>query len=100
DERKFRSGACFDMLAADQLDGPRLGRVPLQEPRALEVREVGVHGRGRGKPDGLADLAHRRRIAVPVDVVDEEVPDLLLSSRQHWCLQGSLGRSNMCSTTE
>ena len=62
----------------------------LQQTGALEVREVCVHGRGRCEADGLADLPHRRRVAVLVDVVDEEVPDLLLSSRQHLRLQGWL----------
>jgi hypothetical protein len=32
---------------------------------------------------------------VRLDVLDEEVPDLLLSSRQHLSLQRSRGRSNM-----
>ncbi len=41
---------------------------------------MGVHGGRRGEPDGLADLAHGRRVAVPVDVVDEKGPDLLLAS--------------------
>ena len=42
-----------------------------------------VDGRRRRKPDLLADLAHGRRIAVPVDVLDEVVPDLLLAGREH-----------------
>ena len=42
-----------------------------------------VHGRGRGEPHLLADLAHRRRVAVPVDVLDEVVPDLLLPVGEH-----------------
>ena len=70
-------------LAADQLERARLRRVAPQQARALEVREVRMHGRGRGEPDLLADLAHRRRIAVPVDVLDEEVPDLLLPLGEH-----------------
>ena len=49
-----------------------------------------MHRRGRREPHGLADLPDRRRIAVPVDVLDEEVPDFLLSSRQHFRLQGRL----------
>src|ERR671930_29561 len=39
--------------------------------------------RGRGKPARLANLPHGRRVAVLVDVVDEEVPDLLLPSGEH-----------------
>jgi hypothetical protein len=34
---------------------------------------------------------------VCIDVLDEEVPDLLLSSREHPCLQRSRDRSNVCS---
>src|SRR5918995_1493792 len=34
-------------LPAHELEGPRLRRVALEQARALEVREVGVHGRGR-----------------------------------------------------
>ena len=65
------------------------------KPRALEVREVRVHGRGGGEPDRLADLAHGRRVAVPVDVLDEELPDLLLPCRQHISLRGR-GRGRTC----
>ena len=65
------------------------------KPRALEVREVGVHGRGRGEPDLLADLAHGRWIAVPVDVLDEVVPDLLLPLCEHLAPPVT----NMCSVT-
>jgi len=46
-------------VAADQLERARLRRIPTQQPGPLEVREVGVHRRGRGEPDRLADLAHR-----------------------------------------
>src|SRR5437879_1207880 len=49
-----------------------------------------MDGRGRGESDGLADLPNRRWIAVPVDVLDQKVPDLLLSSGQHSSLQGRL----------
>ena len=45
--------------AADELDRARLRRVASEQAGALEVREVGVHGRRRGEPDGLADLATR-----------------------------------------
>ena len=69
-------------LTSGQLERPRLRRVAPQQSRALEVGEMRVNGRRRRQPDRLADLAHRRRIAVPVDVLDEEVPDLLLSACQ------------------
>ena len=71
------------LLAPDQLECARLRRVAAQQACALEVREVRVHRRGRGEPDVLADLAHGRRVAVAVDVLDEEVPDLLLPGREH-----------------
>src|SRR5205814_2263021 len=74
-------------LTTDELERPRLGGIALEQPRALQVCEVRMDRRGRRKPDGLADLPNRRRIAVPVDVLDEEVPDLLLSSGQHFRLQ-------------
>ncbi len=51
-------------LAFHELERPRLRRVAAQVSRALEVGQVGVHGRRRGKPDGLSDLAHGGRIAV------------------------------------
>src|SRR5581483_4817715 len=84
-------------LAAEQLEGARLRRVAAKETGALEVREVGVHGRRRGEADALSDLAHGRRVAVRVDVLDEVVPDLLLAGGQHGRLQGRLTGSNVCS---
>src|SRR4029453_14623260 len=45
----------------------------------------GGEGGRRGQSDRLADLAHGRGIAVPVDVVDEELPDLLLPCGQLRC---------------
>jgi len=49
----------------------------------------------------LADLADGRRIAVPVDVLDEVVPDLLLTGREHArLLFGRWARSNVCSREE
>ena len=50
--------------AVEQLDRARLGRVAAQQAELLEVGQVRVHGRRRGEADGLADVAHRRRIAV------------------------------------
>ena len=75
-------------LAADQLERARLRRVAPQQPGPLEVREVRVHGRRRGEADLLADLAHGRRVAVAVDVLDEVVPDLLLAGGEHGRLLG------------
>ena len=68
-------------LAADQLERARLRRVAAQQPGPLEVREMRVDGRRRREPDRFADLADGRRVAVAVDVVDEEAPDLLLTGR-------------------
>ena len=64
-----------------------------------------MHGRGRRQPDGLADVAHRRRIAVLGRVLLDEVEDLLLALRQVLAdvhpigLLGQLltGCTNMCS---
>ena len=64
---------------ADELDRARLGRIALQQTRALEVREVRVDGRRGGETDGVADLADGRRIAVRVHVLGEELPDLLFA---------------------
>ena len=87
-------------LAADQLEGARLRRVAAEEAGALEVREVRMHRRGRGQADLFADLAHRRRVAVAVDVLDQEVPDLLLALGEHEAsVVGSGGAvTNVCST--
>src|SRR5205814_4813840 len=87
---------------ADELERPRLRRVSAQQACALEVREVRVDGGGRGKANGLADLPHRGRIAVPVDVLDEEAPDLALPAGQlgcrlHLTLRGSGKVANTCS---
>ena len=54
-------------VAAD-LDGAGLGGVAPQVAEALERGEVVVHGGGRGEPHGLADLAHRRRVAAVAQV--------------------------------
>ena len=77
------AGSGSRALAADQLERARLGRVAAEQAGALEVRQVRVDGRGRGEADPLADLAHRRRVAVAVDVLDEVVPDLLLAGGEH-----------------
>ena len=88
-----------------QLDGARLGRVAAQQPDLLEVREVRVHGRRRGEPDRLADVAHGGRVAVLRRVLLDEVEDLLLALGEvqigHSApLSGGLSlrvQSNMCS---
>ena len=68
--------------AVEQLDRARLRRIAPQQPGLLEVREVRVHRRRRGQADRLADVAHRRRIAVLRRVPLDEVEDLLLALRQ------------------
>src|SRR4029079_7658148 len=74
--------ALDDATCAGELDGARLRGVASEQPDALEVREVGVHGGGRGEADLLADLAHGGRVAVAVHVGHEELPDLLLARGQ------------------
>ena len=86
------TAAALGAAVAEELERARLRRVAAEQSGALEVREVRVHGRRRGEPDRLADLAHGRRVAVPVDVLDEEVPDLLLPCGQHVRLLASRGR--------
>src|SRR3954463_2973400 len=41
-----------------------------------------MHRRGRRKPDRLADVPHRRRVAVRARILLDEVEDLLLALRQ------------------
>src|SRR5262249_25013917 len=73
------------LLPADELERPRLRRVSAQQPGALEIREVCVDGGGRGETDSLADLPHRGRISVTIDIGDEEAPDLALPAGQLGC---------------
>src|SRR5712691_1703250 len=73
-----------------QLERAWLGRIAAKVARAFQIREVRMDGRRRGEADLLPDLAHGRRVAVPVDVLDEKVPDLLLSAGQHASLLGRL----------
>src|SRR5215475_13682671 len=54
-----------------------------------------MHRRWRGEAHRLSDLAHRRRVAVLVDVLREEVPDLLLSAGQHRATSRSLAGTNI-----
>jgi hypothetical protein len=55
----------------------------------LEVGQMRVHGGRRGEAHGLADVAHRRRIAVLRGVALDEVEDLLLALGQIDHLEGS-----------
>src|SRR5918994_1695515 len=87
-EPVHRPGRRLPTLAADELDRAGLRRVALEQPGSLQICEVRVNSRGRCQSHCLADLPHGGRVAVLVDVVDEEVPYLLLSSRQHLRLQG------------
>ena len=48
----------------------------------LQRREVGVHGRGRRQADGLADLAHARRIALLARLGVDELEHLPLAGGQ------------------
>ena len=80
---------------ADQVERARLRRIAPEQAGPFQVREVGVHGRGRGEADRLADLAHGGGIAMPVDVADEELPDLLLPCREHRASRWKV--SNVCS---
>src|SRR5262245_19354490 len=70
-------------LAADELDSAWLCGITLEQTGTLEVREMRVHRGGRSEADRVADLTDGRWIAVLVDVRGEELPDLLLSCRQH-----------------
>ena len=64
-----------------------------------------IYAEPEASPDALANLSHRGRVAVPVDVLDEELPALLLSRREHrlglhLALHGAppgRGGSNVCS---
>jgi hypothetical protein len=78
DERQAR-GTHRALGALDEhLDGPRLGRIALQHAERLELGEVRVNRRGRMQTDGLADLTHRRRVAVLGQIAADVVEDLAL----------------------
>src|SRR5690606_17432427 len=64
------------------LEGPGRGGVAPEVAPALQGGEVGVHGGGGGEADGLADLAHRRRVAVLARVPLDDLEDLSLAVRQ------------------
>ena len=65
-----------------------------QVAEALEGGEVGVHRRGGGEADRLADLAHRRRVAPVALVLLDDLEDLALTGGDvlgHGVLPGSGG---------
>ena len=74
------------------LERAGLRRVAPDEADALEVRQMRMHRGRRRQAHLLADLADRRRIAVVVDVRDEELPDLLLA-----CSEWGVGRHGVAS---
>src|SRR5207247_1642874 len=79
------------VLADERDDDVTVARVLLAagaDVAPLEVGEMGVDGRRRGEPHLLADLADGGRIAVRVDVLDEELPDLLLALGQQRVTSG------------
>ena len=45
--------------------------VATDEPLLLEDLQLVGHARGTGQPDGLADLAHARRVAAPLHAVTQ-----------------------------
>src|SRR5690606_32921729 len=82
DQRQALSADRLPGLVDQELDRARLGRIAPQQADLLEVREVGVHGRGGVQPDRLADLTDRGRIAGLLRVLADEVEDLLLALGQ------------------
>ena len=71
--------------------------------RAAERVEVAVHGRRRGEPDRLADLAHRRRVAAVAGLGLDELEDVALAGGESLVGHGtrsyarSTPESNICS---
>ena len=86
-------------VAADDAERAGLRRIAAKMTEALEVREVRVHGRGRREADGLADLAHRRRVAMTNEVGVDHLEDLLLPRGQvgHVVSRRGSIASNTCS---
>src|SRR5204862_506673 len=66
----------FLRLVDEQLDRARLGGVAAQEAGLLQIRQMGVNGRGGVQADGLADLTNGRRVAVFAGVLADEIEDL------------------------
>src|SRR5262245_4695690 len=81
---EWQAGGTHGLLGPldHHLEGTRLGGIALDHAEALELGEVRVDRRGGMQPDGLADLADRRRIAVLLQVTTDVVEDLPLSLRQ------------------
>ena len=64
------------------LDGARAVGVAAQVALALERRELVLDARRAGEPDGLADLAHARRVAARLDRRPDRVEHEPLARRQ------------------
>src|SRR5262245_59024975 len=89
DERELvHVGRRLSLGLAVELDRARLRRIALEETCALEVREVRMHRRGRREADRLTDLTNRRRVAVRVHVLRQEVENLALPLGEHWASFG------------
>jgi hypothetical protein len=67
---------------AQDLDRPRLGRVPPDVTELHQAGEVAVDRRRRGQPERFADLPYRRRIAALGDGGADVVEHLLLTGTQ------------------
>ena len=91
-------GVAINGVARDQvvvhLEGSGLGGVTSQETLLLEDDQVALDRRRRDEPHGLADLAHRRRVAAVAGVLGHEVDDRLpaLGEFGHGSRLGLLGR--------
>ena len=68
-------------LGQEHLEGPRAVGVAPEEALLLEHPELVGDAGGAGQPDGLADLAHARRVAPLLDGVAEVREDPLLPRR-------------------
>ena len=76
-----RSMAAPGVRVPPHLDRAGLGRVAAQEAETLQRVQVAVHRRRRREADGLADLAHRRRVAALAHLELDEVEHLALAGR-------------------
>jgi len=91
-----RQGARRSELTHD-LEGARLCRVAPDEALALEIGEVGMHGRRRRQLEGGADLAYRGRVAVGAHAFADEGQHLLLSCGQAAHVASSVEHMFVCS---
>jgi len=69
----------------------RAVRVAPQPPLLLQHGELVGHRRGGGEADGLSDLAHRRRVAPPVDGVADDLQDPALALGQPVAVGAAVG---------